>query len=124
MNILHEDEHLLVLDKPAGIPFLPDGWEEDAPYLVSMLEDVSGQITIVHHLDKITSSVIDYSSDAETHRAFNNQFENHQTEKVYHAIVQGNPKWDDKIARHPPRANVGHKHRTMVDDRNGKPSET
>jgi RluA family pseudouridine synthase len=124
MKILYEDDYLLIVDKPAGLPVLPDGWEKDAPYLVKMLEEKYGKIFIVHRLDKITSGVMVFARDAETHRALNNQFESHQAEKVYHAIVEGNPKWDEKIARHPLRANVGHKHRTMVDDKNGKPSET
>jgi RluA family pseudouridine synthase len=124
MKIIYEDEYLLVIDKPAGLPVLPDGWEKDAPYLVKMLEAQLGKIFIVHRLDKITSGVMIFARDAETHRALNIQFENHQAEKVYHALVEGNPKWDEKIARHPLRANVGHKHRTMVDDKNGKPSET
>ena len=124
MNILYKDEHLLVIDKPAGLPVLPDGWEKDAPYLVKRLEDEFGKIWIVHRLDKITSGVMVFARDAEAHRALNIQFENHEAEKVYHAIVEGNPKWDEKTARHPLRANVGHKHRTMVDDKNGKPSET
>jgi RluA family pseudouridine synthase len=124
MNILHEDEHLLVVDKPAGMPVLPDGWEKDAPYLVKSLEEEYGKMFIVHRLDKITSGVMVFARDAETHRALSIQFENHQAEKVYHAIVQGDPKWDEKTARHPLRANVGHKHRTMVDNKNGKPAET
>ena len=124
MKILHKGEHLLVVDKPAGLPVLPDGWEKDAPYLVKMLEEEYGKVWIVHRLDKSTSGVMVFARDADTHRALNMQFENHQAEKVYHAIVQGNPKWDEKIAKHPLRANVGHKHRTMVDDKNGKPSET
>jgi len=124
MKILHEDEHLLVVDKPSGLPVLPDGWEKDAPYLVRLLEEQYGKVFIVHRLDKITSGVMVFARDAETHRDLNMQFEDHQAEKIYHAIVQGNPKWDEKIAKHPLRANVGHKHRTMVDDKNGKPSET
>jgi len=124
MNILYSDEHILIINKPAGLPVLPDGWEKDAPYLVKSLEEGYGRIFIVHRLDKVTSGVMVFARDAETHRALNIQFENHQAEKVYHAIVQGNPKWDEKTARHPLRANVGHKHRSMVDDRNGKPSET
>ena len=124
MKILYEDEHLLVLDKPAGLPVLPDGWEKDGPYLVKSLQEIFGKIFIVHRLDKITSGVMVFARDAETHRALNSQFENHQAEKVYHAIVEGNPRWDEKVAKHPLRANVGHKHRTMVDDKNGKPSET
>ncbi|HET9587678.1 MAG TPA: RluA family pseudouridine synthase [Anaerolineales bacterium] len=124
MKILHEDQHLLVVDKPAGLPVLPDGWEKDAPYLVKMLEEKHGKLWIVHRLDKSTSGVIVFARDPETHGALNLQFEIHQIEKVYHAIVEGNPKWEEKTARHPLRANVGHKHRTMVDNKNGKPSET
>src|SRR5512135_2928524 len=115
MKILYEDEHLLVVDKPAGLPVLPDGWEEDAPYLVKALEEQYGRIFIVHRLDKITSGVMVFARDAETHRALNIQFENREAEKVYHAIVEGNPRWEQKTAKHPLRANVGHKHRTMVD---------
>ncbi len=124
MKILYEDEHLLIVDKPAGLSVLPDGWEKDSQYLVKMLEEHYGKIFIVHRLDKITSGVMVFARNAETHRALNIQFENHQAEKIYHAIVEGNPKWDEKVAKRPLRANVGHKHRTMVDDKNGKPSET
>src|SRR6266508_2315506 len=124
MKTLYEDQYLIVVDKPAGLPVLPDGWEKDAPYLVKMLEEHYGKIFIVHRLDKITSGAMVFARDTDTHRALNIQFENHQAEKVYHAIVEGNPKWDEKTAKHPLRANVGHKHRTMVDDKNGKPSET
>ncbi len=124
MKILYEDEHLLVIDKPAGLSVLPDGWEQDAPYLVKLLEEQYGKIFIVHRLDKITSGVMVFARDAETHRALSLQFEGHEAQKTYHAIVEGNPKWEEKTARHPLRANVGHKHRTMVDNKNGKPSET
>jgi len=124
MKIIHEDRHLVVLDKPAGLSVLPDGWEKDSQYLVKMLEELYGKVFLVHRLDKITSGVMVFGRDAETHRALNIQFENHDAQKTYHAIVEGHPKWEEKVARHPLRSNVGHKHRTMVDDRNGKPSET
>jgi len=124
MNILHIDEHLIIVDKPAGLSVLPDGWEKDSDYLVKKLEAQYGKIFIVHRLDKITSGVMVFALDAETHRALNMQFEKHDAEKVYHAIVEGNPKWDEKVTRFPLHANVGHKHRTIVDDKNGKPSET
>lgn len=44
--------------------------------------------------------------------------------KAYHALAEGNPAWDEHTARHPLRADVGHKHRTIVDKRNGKPAVT
>lgn len=124
MNIIYEDQYVILIDKPAGLSVLPDGWEKDSEYLVKMLEEKYGKVFIVHRLDKITSGVMVFARDAETHRAMNTQFENHDAQKTYHAILEGNPKWEEKIARHPLRSNVGHKHRTMVDDKNGKPSET
>ena len=124
MKIMFQDQHILVLDKPAGIPVLPDGWDKDTPYLVKVLEEGFGKIFVVHRLDKVTSGVMVFARDAQSHRALNLQFENHEVEKVYHAIVEGIPKWEKKVAKHPLRVDVGHKHRTVVDDRNGKPSET
>jgi RluA family pseudouridine synthase len=118
------DDHILVVDKPAGLPVLPDGWEKDSPYAMKMLEDEFGRVFIVHRLDKITSGVMVFAREAESHRALSMQFEAHIVEKVYHAIVEGNPPWDEKTAKHPLRINVGHKHRTAVDNRKGKPSET
>jgi len=124
MNILHSDDSIIVLDKPAGLSVLPDGWEKDTPYLVQMLEEQFGKIFIVHRLDKTTSGIMVFARTAEAHRNLNMQFETHEAKKIYRAIAEGNPNWVEKIAKHPLRVNVGHKHRTMVDDKNGKPSET
>lgn len=124
MDAIHIDESLIVLNKPAGLSVLPDGWEKDSQYLLKMLEEQFGKIFVVHRLDKTTSGVMIFARTAEAHRSLNMQFDSHEARKIYHAIANGNPKWDEKIARHPLRVNVGHKHRTMVDDKNGKPSET
>jgi RluA family pseudouridine synthase len=124
MNIIHIDDHVIIINKPAGIPVLPDGWEKDAQYLVKMLEDEFGKIWIVHRLDKTTSGVMVFARTAESHRALSMQFEGHEADKVYHAIVEGNPNWNEKVAKFPLRADVGKKHRTAVDDKRGKPSET
>jgi RluA family pseudouridine synthase len=124
MDILYKDEHIIVINKPAGLPVLPDGWEKDAPYLVKMLDEEFGKVYIIHRLDKVTSGVIIFARTADAHRALNIQLEKHEAEKVYHAIVEGEPRWNEKTTKFPLRTNVGHKHRTMVDDKNGKPSET
>jgi RluA family pseudouridine synthase len=124
MDILYKDEHIIVINKPAGLPVLPDGWEKDAPYLVKMLEEEFGKVYIIHRLDKVTSGVIIFARTADAHRTLNIQLEKHEAEKVYHAIMEGEPRWNEKTTKFPLRTNVGHKHRTMVDDKNGKPSET
>jgi len=124
VNILHLDDQILVFNKPTGLSVLPDGWNNDAPYLVKMLEADYGKIFIVHRLDKVTSGAMIFARTAESHRDLNIQFERHEVKKIYHAILDGAPKWEEHTARHPLRANVGHKHRTIVDDRSGKPSVT
>jgi RluA family pseudouridine synthase len=124
MKIIYEDPQIIVVNKPAGLSVLPDGWEKDSDYLVKRLEEQYGKVFIVHRLDKITSGVMVFARDAETHRTLNIQFETHEAQKTYHAVLEGNPKWEEKVVKYPLRANVGHKHRTVVDDKNGKPSET
>ncbi len=130
--MLHVDEAIIVLNKPAGLAVLPDGWDKDAPYLARLLEEEypprsggpANGIWIVHRLDKTTSGVMVFARTAEAHRELNRQFEHREAHKIYHAVIEGTPPWEEKTARHSLRANVGHKHRTAVDPRNGKPAET
>jgi 23S rRNA pseudouridine955/2504/2580 synthase/23S rRNA pseudouridine1911/1915/1917 synthase len=124
MNILYKDEQIIVVNKPAGLSVLPEGWEPDAPYLVKMLEEEFSKIWVIHRIDKITSGIVVFALTAEAHRSLNIQFEKHQVDKKYHAIVNGLPMWDEKITKFPLRVNVGHKHRTMVDNKSGVKSET
>jgi 23S rRNA pseudouridine955/2504/2580 synthase/23S rRNA pseudouridine1911/1915/1917 synthase len=124
MNVIYKDEHLLVVDKPAGLSVLPEGWEPDAPHLVKMLEEEFSKIWIIHRIDKITSGIVVFALTAEAHRSLNIQFEKHHVDKKYHAIVNGSPKWDEKVTKFPLRVNVGHKHRTMVDNKSGVKAET
>jgi RluA family pseudouridine synthase len=124
MNILYEDASIVVVDKPAGVPVLPDGWEAESTYLLAELKQGYGEMWVVHRLDKSTSGVMVFARDAEAHRLLNGQFEHHETHKIYHALVNGEPAWEAHTARHPLKMNVGHSHRTAVDHAKGKPSET
>ena len=124
MNILYQDEQIIVLDKPSGLSVLPEGWEPGAPYLLKRLEEEYEKVWVVHRLDKITSGVMVFALTAEAHRELNRQFERHEVEKVYHAVVEGNPAWEEKVCKMPLRINVGHKHRTAIDHKRGKPAET
>ncbi|MCX6068917.1 MAG: RluA family pseudouridine synthase [Chloroflexi bacterium] len=118
------DDHILVVNKPANLPVLPDGWEPEAPYLVKLLQEKYPELMIVHRLDKVTSGVMVFALTAEAHRTLNMQFERHEAQKVYHAICNGVPRWNEHTAKHKLRINVGHSHRTVVDNGQGKPAET
>jgi RluA family pseudouridine synthase len=124
MQVLYQDASVLVINKPADLSVLPEGWEKDADFLLKILEEKYGKVWVVHRIDKITSGVIVFALTAEAHRSLNIQFEKHEVEKVYHALINGIPKWEEKITKFPLRANVGHRHRTVVDDRRGVRSET
>jgi len=124
MDVIHLDDQIIVINKPAGLSVLTDGWEPDTPYLVKMLEEKFEKIWIVHRLDKITSGVMVFARTADAHRELNGQFERHEVEKIYHAIVEGNPVWEEKVCKMLLRTNVGHKHRTAIDHKRGKPAET
>jgi tRNA pseudouridine32 synthase / 23S rRNA pseudouridine746 synthase len=118
------DETILAINKPSGLPTLPDGYDPSAPHVRSLLEPHFGRLWIVHRLDRDTSGVLLLARTAEAHRALNGQFDQRQVSKIYHALVTGSPEWDSKTVDLPLRADVGHKHRTAVDPRRGKPAVT
>ena len=126
IDIIHKDKHIIVANKPAPLDVIPGGWDKNAPNLKELLEKRFGgkKLWTVHRLDKGTTGVIVFARTAEAHRHLNDQFERHEVEKIYHAVVEGEPEWDQYTAQHSLHANVGRKHRTVVDKHRGKPSQT
>lgn len=124
VTILWQDEHLLVINKPAGLLTLPDGYDPSAPYVRSLLEPQYGRLWIVHRLDRQTSGLLLLARSAAAHRSLNTQFEQHLVTKIYHALVWNAPAWDEKEVRLPLRANGDRRHRTVVDEQRGKPAHT
>lgn len=122
--VLYLDEALLVVNKPAGLPTLVDGFHPQAPYLAALLGDVYGRIWVVHRLDKDTSGVIVFARTAQAHRDLNTQFEQRRASKVYHALVIDQPDWDEKCVDLPLRPDGDRRHRTIIDEQAGKPAIT
>lgn len=125
-EIIHQDKQIIVVNKSAPLAVIPEGWDKNAPNLQAMLEKKFGgkKIWVVHRLDKGTTGVMVFARTAEAHRHLNTQFERHEVEKIYHAVVEGEPEWDQYSAQHALHANVGRKHRTVADRVRGKPSQT
>lgn len=122
--LLWQDAALLAVNKPAGLPVLPDGYHPEAPYLVNLLRQEHGALWVVHRLDKETSGVILFARTAAAHRALNTQFERRQVTKQYHALVAGRPPWKEYQIDMPLRANGDRRHRTVPDPYHGKPAST
>jgi RluA family pseudouridine synthase len=122
--ILFSDEYLLAVNKPAGLPTLPDGYDKKAPCLINLLKQQYDRVWVVHRLDKGTSGVIVFARTAEVHRALNIAFDSRAVHKVYHAIVQGVPAWDEYTIDLPLRPDGDRRHRTVIDRARGKPAVT
>lgn len=89
LDILFEDEHVLVLNKPAELLTLPDRFNAKLPNLRTLLAEKYGDIFVVHRLDKQTSGVILFAKNSEAHRVLNQQFQTRTVRKMYHALVAG-----------------------------------
>jgi len=124
ISLIFEDLALLVVNKPAGLATLPDGYDPTLPHIKLLLERQFGRLWVVHRLDKATSGVLLIARSADAHRSLNSQFEQHTVSKVYHALVAGNPEWQEKTVDLPLRSNADRQHRTLVDPQLGKPAIT
>ncbi|MBG0770507.1 MAG: RluA family pseudouridine synthase [Anaerolineaceae bacterium] len=123
-TILFEDENLLVINKPAGLLSIPDGYNPELPYLQQVLEPEFGRLWMVHRLDKDTSGVMVLARDPETHRSLNDSFRVREIDKTYHGLVWPVPDWNELVMEQPLKVNADRRHRTRVDLTQGKPTWT
>ena len=103
-NIIFEDEHLIVINKPAGLVVHPGNGNYSntlANGLLYYLKDISAldplRPGIVHRLDMDTSGVIVTVKNEKAHHAVSKLFENRKVEKEYKAIVWGTPEGENII---------------------------
>ena len=99
LAVVHEDAHLLVIDKPAGLVVHPGAGVRAGTLVNALLHhvrDLSGvggvlRPGIVHRLDRGTSGLMVVAKDDATHRALVRLFAGREVEKTYLAIVLGCP---------------------------------
>jgi 23S rRNA pseudouridine1911/1915/1917 synthase len=90
--ILHEDDHLLVVDKPSGLLVLPDRYDRSLENLYEGLRSELGEIFVVHRIDRETSGVLVFAKTPEAHAQLSELFQARAVEKTYVAIVRGLPQ--------------------------------
>src|SRR5690242_17883408 len=131
MTIIHDDDDIVVVDKPVGVAAHPSvGWV--GPDVVSGLAAAGYRIStsgaperqgIVSRLDVGTSGLMVVAKSESAYYRLKQAFRSRTVDKTYHALVQGLPDpvvgtIDAPIARHP-----GHDYKFAV-MKNGKPSVT
>ncbi len=115
---------MLAVDKPAGLLAVPDHWDPDVPVAREMLSKEFGRLLPVHRIDKETTGVLLYARNEAAHRELNERFSTRQVEKVYLAVVHGEPEEDAWDVELPLRADGDRMHRTVIDASKGKPAKT
>lgn len=113
LRLLHLDERLLVVDKPAGLLVHRTALDaHEADDAVTRLERQTGwRLHPAHRLDKGSSGLLVFARDVDAARCVGAAFEQGRVHKTYHALVRGWPaeagRIDHALARDPERASAG-----------------
>ncbi len=124
IDILHEDDDLVIVNKPAGLLVIPDRFNAELPSLNRLLEQkLKQRIFVVHRLDRDTSGVICFAKNEVTHKHLSKLFQQHDVVKLYAGLVNGRVmpeqgRIDTPITEHPVIQGK------MITARKGKPSVT
>lgn len=98
--VVHEDEHLIVIDKPAGMVVHPAAGNADGTLVNALLHHCKGQLSgiggvarpgIVHRIDKDTSGLLVVAKSDAAHEGLAAQFADHSIERRYLAVCAGHP---------------------------------
>jgi tRNA pseudouridine32 synthase/23S rRNA pseudouridine746 synthase len=92
MTPIHEDEHLLVLEKPSGLLSVPGRGPDKQDCLSKRVQDRYAEALIVHRLDQDTSGLLLMARGIEAQRRLSKLFETRQVKKRYVAVVAGLPE--------------------------------
>ena len=132
--IRFEDEHLIVIDKPAGMVVHPAPGNPAGTLVNALLAHCGASLAgiggvrrpgIVHRLDKDTSGLLVAAKTEAAHRALSRDFAAHRVERAYSAIVWGAPRPPSgEIAGNIGRSAANRKKMAVVADTRGKPAVT
>src|SRR4030095_2412230 len=101
LTIVYEDEHLIVVNKPAGMVVHPAAGNPDGTLVNALLHHCAGRLSgiggvarpgIVHRIDKDTSGLLVVARNDVAHEGLSSQFARHSIDRRYLAIVNGMPR--------------------------------
>src|SRR6478609_10901795 len=134
LMILFEDDHLLVVDKPAGLVVHPAAGNFDGTLVNALLHHCGGSLSgiggvarpgIVHRIDKDTSGLLVVAKTDVAHEGLAKQFAAHSIDRRYLAIVSGVPKTSHGIVDAPlARSSANRKKIAIVEGGRGKRAVT
>ena len=133
LNIVFEDEHLIVIDKPAGLVVHPAAGNLDGTLVNALLHHCRGSLSgiggvarpgIVHRIDKDTSGLMVAAKTDPAHLGLAKQFADHSIDRRYRAIVAGLPPASGTVDAPLARSSANRKKIAVVEDGRGKRAVT
>ncbi|MDD7911034.1 RluA family pseudouridine synthase [Pseudovibrio exalbescens] len=124
LDVLHQDDDILVLNKPSGLLSVPGKADHLKDCLERRAQGKFGDARIVHRLDMDTSGVIVMAMNAQAHRHLGLQFERRKTRKTYIARIWGQPEKNEGLVDLPLRCDWPNRPRQMVDHELGRSAQT
>ncbi len=88
-EIIHIDDSVIVVNKPAGLLSVPGRGADKQDCLISRIQASYPEALIVHRLDMPTSGILILARSPQIHRQLSKQFEQRKIAKEYIAVVQG-----------------------------------
>ncbi|WP_377509400.1 RluA family pseudouridine synthase [Octadecabacter sp. R77987] len=122
--ILHEDQEVILVDKPAGLLSVPGKGEHLADCLLTRVQAVFPTALLVHRLDRDTSGVMIFAATRHAQRHLGLQFEKRQTQKTYVARVWGEMAEKTGTVDLPMIVDWPNRPLQMVCHETGKPAQT
>ena len=124
VTLVHQDTHLLVADKPAGLLCVPGRGPEGADNLATRVQALCPDALVVHRLDMATSGLVLFGRGPVVQRALSIAFAARQVHKRYEAVVAGLLTGDAGDITLPLGPDWPNRPRQQVDPVGGKPSHT
>ncbi|MEL6877117.1 MAG: RluA family pseudouridine synthase [Pseudomonadota bacterium] len=125
LDVAFEDEHLIVVNKPAGMVVHPAAGNPDGTLVNALLHHCSGQLSgiggvarpgIVHRIDKDTSGLLVVAKSDAAHEGLARQFADHSLHRRYLAICGGHPSpKEGTIAERIGRSDTNRKKMAVLD---------
>ena len=89
MQLVYEDAHLVVLNKPGGVLSVPGRGDDKQDCVLTRLQTTHPKAMVVHRLDMATSGLMVFGLHSDSQRALSMLFEARQVHKQYMAWVDG-----------------------------------
>ncbi len=124
MHIIYHDEHLLVVNKPAGLLSVPGRLPEHQDCVIAQLQAQYPDALTVHRLDQVTSGVMVFARSKLVQSRLSYQFAKRQISKRYVAWVEGLVKDERGEIHAAMTSDWPNRPRQKIDPENGKPAIT